>query len=135
MPPDQEWDDATPANKPKLDIADVRPPKFSDEALAEAFAERHEDDLRYVAAWGQWFSWNHTRWELDTTLHAFDHARAICRIASDTADKPNIKTSLASAKTVAATEKLAKVDRRIAADVEQWDVEPDVFNAEVIELI
>ena len=31
---------------------DVRPPKFTDEALALRFAELHVDDLRYVAAWG-----------------------------------------------------------------------------------
>jgi putative DNA primase/helicase len=35
---------------------------------------------------------------------------------------------LASAKTIAAIERLAKSDRRIAATTGQWDADPDVFN-------
>ncbi len=33
---------------------EMQAPAFSDEALALRFAERHADDLRYVAAWGRW---------------------------------------------------------------------------------
>jgi hypothetical protein len=31
-----------------------RPPEFSDDALAATFADRHKNNLRYVAAWGRW---------------------------------------------------------------------------------
>ncbi len=120
------------AIKPKVELADARPPEFSDEALAQRFAERHGDELCYVAAWSHWHAWTGARWELDTTLDAFDRARAICRAASSDADKSNIKTRLASAKTVAAVEKLAKADRRIAATVEQWDADADTFNTEAM---
>ena len=61
---------------------------------------------------------------------ALSCARAICRVAASEAEKPGIKTALASAKTVAAVERLAKVDRRIAATIEQWDTDPDAFNSE-----
>ena len=37
-------------------VEDVRPPAFSDDALALRFAERHTSDLHYVAAWGWWLS-------------------------------------------------------------------------------
>ena len=107
---------------------DARPPDFTDEALALAFADQHERDLRYVDAWSRWFAWDSVRWEPDETLAAFDRARAVCRVASAEAKKTTIKTRLASAKTVAAVERLAKADRRIAAQVDQWDADTNSFN-------
>ncbi len=113
--------------KPKIELADALPPEFSDEALAQRFADRHGDELRFIAKWSQWCAWTDTRWEEDSTLGAFDKARAICRAAASDADKKR-KTALASAKTVSAVERLAKADRRIAATVDQWDADPDMFN-------
>ena len=118
--------------KPKIELADARPPEFSDEALAQRFAERHGDELRYAAMWRRWYAWTGAQWQQDTTLDAFDRARAICRAASSDAEKTNIKTALASAKTVTAVERLAKVDRRIAATTDQWDADPDTFNTEAV---
>ncbi len=117
---------------PKIELADARPPEFSDEALAQRFTQRHGDELRYIAQWSQWYEWEGTRWEQDSTLAAFDKARAICRAVASAADKPHTKTALASAKTVAAVERLAKADRRIAATVDQWDADPDRFNTEAM---
>ena len=42
-------------------------PAFSDEALALRFAERHANDLRYVAAWSKWLHWDGRRWAFDDT--------------------------------------------------------------------
>jgi putative DNA primase/helicase len=84
-----------------------------------------------MAAWGKWLSWTGTHWKLDTTLHAFDHARAICRTAAAAAlaaDMAKVAAAVASAKTVAAVEKLARADRRLAATVEQWDKDPWIIN-------
>jgi putative DNA primase/helicase len=106
----------------------VRPPAFSDEDLALRFAERYADDLRYVAAWGRWFVWTGTHWQIDDTLSAFDRARAICREAAAKCDEERIAGIVASAKTVAAVERLAKADRRIAATVDQWDQDPWLLN-------
>ena len=118
--------------KATIEVADARPPEFSDEALAQRFAQRHVETLRYVAAWSHWYAWTGARWGMDTTLDAFDRARAVCRAASSEADKSNIKTALASAKTVTAVERLAKADRRLAATVEQWDADPDRFNTDAM---
>ena len=115
---------------PPIELADASPPKLSDDALAQKFAERHSEDLRYIAAWSHWYEWAGARWVLEPTRYAFDHARAICRVAASEAEKPGIKTGLTSAKTVAAVERLAKVDRRLAATVEQWETDPDLFNSE-----
>ena len=112
----------------QLQLADPRPPEFSDEALALYFAEKHADDLRYIAAWGKWLVWTGRYWRRDDTLLAFDLVRAECRAASARAEKGGTKRDLASAQTVAAVERLARADRRLAATVDQWDVDPWLLN-------
>jgi putative DNA primase/helicase len=64
------------------------------------------------------------RWDFDDTLHAFDRARAICREVAANCDSAKIGAAIASAKTVAAVERLAKADRRLAATTNQWDTCP-----------
>ena len=105
-----------------------RPPAFTDEALALRFADLHQHDLRYVAGWGKWLSWTGQSWRFDDTLFAFDQARAICRAAAQECNKPKVSSALASAKTVAAVERLAKSDRKLAATTEQWDLDPWLLN-------
>jgi putative DNA primase/helicase len=104
-------------------------PDFSEEAFALLFAERHAAELRYVAKWGNWLSWDGSHWRFDSTLHAFDLARKIAREAAHRCDSDRMAAQIASAKTVAAIEKLSKADRRIAATEDQWDCATDVFNA------
>ena len=106
----------------------VRPPAFTDEAVALRFAERHAHDLRYVAAWSKWLAWDGKRWQFDDTLCAFDLARKICREAAAECNKVRVAAILASSKTVAAVERLAKADRRLAATVDQWDADPWLLN-------
>src|SRR5262249_29998495 len=108
--------------------SDFRPPKFTDEALALRFAEVHSADLRYIAAWGQWFKWDGTQWKRDQTLQAFDHARRVCRRASAECNTPTVAKQIARATTVAAVERLARADRRLAATVDQWDSDPWLLN-------
>ncbi len=115
---------------PPIAVADARPPAFSDDALAQRFVERYGKDLRYIATWSHWYEWLGARWAMEPTRHAFDRARAICRVAASEAEKSGLKIRLTSSKTVAAVERLAKVDRRIAATIEQWETDPDVFNSE-----
>lgn len=103
-------------------------PHDSDEALAITFARQHADNLRYVAKFGRWMSWTGQYWRADDTLHAFNLARAICREAAGACNNPGAARALASAKTVAAVERLAKADRRLAATAEQWDADPWKFN-------
>lgn len=107
---------------------DARPPEFTDDALALRFADRHAGDLRYVAAWGKWFHWTGTWWQAEETLLAYDMARVICREAAAACKKERLAVALASAKTVAAIERLAKADRRLAATVDQWDADPWLLN-------
>ena len=116
---------------------DDRPPAFSDEALALEFATRHDDELRYVAKWGRWLLWDGQRWKFEDTLKAFDMARAVCREVASTCEKGGaLARGIAGAPTVAAVERLAKADRRLAATADQWDADPWLLNtpAGVIDL-
>ena len=61
-------------------------------------------------------------------MAAFDYSRATCREAAAECNKPKTAAVLASAKTVAAVERLAKADRRLAATVDQWDADPWLLN-------
>ena len=103
-------------------------PRFSDIDLAQRFADRHAHRLRFVAKWSQWMSWDGQRWRFDTTLAAFDLARDLCQGEAAKCNKKNDSKAIASAKTVAAVEKLARSDRRIAATVEQWDADSWCLN-------
>jgi putative DNA primase/helicase len=117
-PPDDSNDEHT----------SVRPPEFSDDALALRFANRHAGGLRYVAKWSTWMCWDGTRWQFDDTLDAFNRARVICREVAAGCNKLKLRKELASAKTVAAVERLARSDRRLAATVDQWDADLWLLN-------
>jgi putative DNA primase/helicase len=106
-------------------------PPTTEDALGLRFAGTHASALRYVAMWSRWFRWDSKRWRPDETLHAYDLVRGLCREARkalppDASDK--LHAILASASTVAAVERLAKSDRRLAATVDQWDRDPDALN-------
>jgi putative DNA primase/helicase len=103
-------------------------PEFSDDALALEFTERHKGELRFVAKWGSWLYWDGTRWKFEDTLRAFDLARAVAREFANACNDSDDKPKIASAKTVAAIEWLARADRRHAAIVEQWDADSWVLN-------
>lgn len=81
-----------------------------------------------MAAWSKWLHWTGKCWQFDDTLKAFDLARRACRVAAAECNQSKVANAIASAKTVAAVERLAKADRRIAATVEQWDADPWLLN-------
>ena len=68
------------------------------------------------------------RWQADDTLAVFDSARVVCRAAAANAPRQGSAKELMSAKTVAAVERLARSDRRLAATADQWDADPWLLN-------
>lgn len=110
------------------DADGFRPQWYSDEALALQFAQEHEHDLRYVAALSRWLEWTGTHWQYDVTLRAYDLVRKLCRQAAAGANNPKIAAAVTSAKTIAAVERMARSDRRLAARIEQWDSDPWLLN-------
>lgn len=116
LPPDYDAD------------GDFQPPANTDEALALQFSEQYRDDLRYVAAWGRWSEWTGQVWKADQTMQTFNRVRLICREVSAKCNDHEAAAAIASARTVAAVERLARYDRRHAATVEQWDIDPWLLN-------
>jgi putative DNA primase/helicase len=69
------------------------------------------------------------RWSKESTLLAFDLARRLCReLTRESNSKQGEAKSVLSAKTVAAVERIARADRRMAATIDQWDTGPFLLN-------
>jgi putative DNA primase/helicase len=100
---------------------------FSDEVLAQLFVGEHQDDLRYTALWGQWLIWEGRRWAQDEKLATFSMVRRLCYEQAQQAEGPVAK-SIASAGKVAAVERLARADQRIAVTVDEWDADLWLLN-------
>src|SRR5262249_34529156 len=49
---------------------EIRPPAFSDDALALRFIDHHKDTLRYVPSLGKWLRRDGNRWCFDERLIA-----------------------------------------------------------------
>jgi len=103
-------------------------PTNSEMALALEFATRHSSELRYVAKWGKWVLYKDGKWAFDDTMKAFTFSRNVCREQAAIVNKPSIAKALASAKTVAAVERLAKADSKLVAVFDQWDADPWLLN-------
>jgi putative DNA primase/helicase len=128
--------DANRVGEDGLDDGVILPVAFSEDALANTFAERHSAAWRHVAAWGQWLKWNGRVWRRENTLEARDLARGICRKAAGSAESARLKARLSSAAVITAVERMARWDRRHAATEEVWDNNPWLLNtpAGVIDL-
>ena len=107
---------------------DVGAPTYSDEDLALRFADKHANDLRYVAKTGRWFCWDGKRWCEDVRLRSYNRVRKSCRAAARECNEPGRSRTITSGKTIAAVEKLARADQRLAAVIEQWDADPWLLN-------
>lgn len=124
IPPPQH----PPMDRPASVNGEIVPPEFADDALALRFSYHFSSALRYVDSWARWMAWDGTVWRKDDTLRVYDLVRRICRASSAEAGPPALQTKLASGKTVAAVEKLARADRRHAATAQQWDADPWLLN-------
>ena len=118
------------ADEIPLDDDRPPPPEFSDEKLALIFAECYAESLRYIDKTGRWLGWDGIRWKDDETQLARYFARGICRgrAACCNEKQARLARNIASAKTVAAVERLAQSDRRLVATVDQFDSDPWALN-------
>jgi P4 family phage/plasmid primase-like protien len=112
-------------------MTDIVSPVLSEDFLSLQFTARHVHDLRFVPVWGKWLRWDGMRWKEDTTLAAFDLARKVVRDhAVDLAEitTGNGAIALASAKTIAAVERLARSDQMLARSPDVWDTDAWLIN-------
>ncbi|MDA0990304.1 MAG: phage/plasmid primase, P4 family [Verrucomicrobia bacterium] len=100
---------------------------FSEDDLADRFSTEYADRLKFCHDWGKWLEWTGTFWQIDRTTKVYDMAREICRQAAAQCNQGSGK-QLASARTIAAVERLARSDRRHATIADQWDADPFALN-------
>ena len=96
---------------------------MSEDALALRFSEETKDSLRFIALKNRWPHWDGTRWRPESTLLAYDLARASVRDAVG----PDSKFKKASV--IAAVERMARVDRRQATELSAYNARHMIFNA------
>jgi putative DNA primase/helicase len=65
------------------------------------------------------------KWKVDNTLEVFDDIRKIVREFANKSDHPE---RIANARVIAAVEKIARSDRRLAATIDQWDANEWLLN-------
>lgn len=102
-------------------------PADAEDALALDFASQHVGDLRYVSEWGKWMRWDGAKWRDDRTAAAYDLIRYFVRQMAFRSAGVEAK-KLATAQKVAAVERLARTDQRIAVVADIWDADPWLLN-------
>ncbi len=103
-------------------------PANSEEDLALQFARERRSDARFVAEWGTWYRMQGHKWAADKTLETVHDARLVCRGAANRCQDAKTADDLASARTVANVERLARSDRALAATTDQWDRDTLILN-------
>jgi len=124
-----------PLGKHREQSEEIRPPAFSDDALALRFIDEHKDTLRYVPSLGKWLRWDGTRWCFDERLIAHDQMRKVCRAAAAECNQTKLAKLIASNKTAAAAERFARSDQRIIATVDELDADQWLLNTRAAPLI
>jgi hypothetical protein len=87
-------------------------------ALAEAFAEKFAQDIKYVSAVKKWFlnSWGQVpRWDPDERQQVLYHVLETCMEAATRSGDPTLARTLCSASFIAAVERLARCHPDLAA--------------------
>lgn len=116
--------DGNNALAPQAELA--TPQALSHDALAEHFIDKHGEDWRYVAPWGQWFEWAGDRWRQDVTESHVGLAKHVTR---DALTWPEAKELTASSKrdinSIGTAKALLSLARGgCAATTDQWDTDP-----------
>jgi putative DNA primase/helicase len=102
-------------------------PMDADDSLALDFAGEHVGELRHCEEWGKWLRWAGARWQTDKTARAYNLVRQHLRKIGGGMHLQDARKIL-SAKTVAAVERMAKTDPRIATEAAIWDADPWLLN-------
>ncbi len=104
-------------------IEDAEEIELTEHAVAEEFARRHAEVLRYCHHTGAWFFWTDTHWERNETKLAFTWAR---RLVAELNTSAEFKTKAITGKAAfaGAVERFAQADERLAVTSTAWDQNP-----------
>ncbi len=98
---------------------------LTEDGIALAFTEAHQDRLRYDHTRGAWFQWTGKAWRQDQVKLAFSWCRRACRqLAKEAGVEDGDLSRLARAATAAAVERFAQSDEAFAVTSTIWDADP-----------
>lgn len=103
--------------------AEVGTFSVTEDGVAQAFAAKHEAELRYCHHAQHWYVWTGSHWRREESKLAFSWAREMCRhmaLQADEKDQPKISKASFSA----AVERFAQADRTFAVTASTWDRDP-----------
>jgi putative DNA primase/helicase len=91
---------------------------LTEDDIAEKFALKYQDRLRFDHHAKKWFEWTGFRWKVNETEMAFDFARHLCR------ELRGQSIRMASRKAAEGVEHMARKDQRLAVISDIWDQDP-----------
>jgi putative DNA primase/helicase len=97
----------------------LEPCAANEDAIADRFAEKFKDTLRYCHSWATWLRWDEICWVHDDRKLAFHFAREAAREAN-----VDGKATPAKASTAAGVERFAQADPRLSTVSDDWDRDP-----------
>lgn len=108
--------------------ADEQTIKSSDDALALMLSDRLEGEWLHLGANDVWLRWDGKKWAPERTKKLWDVARRICRQAAGHCPTQHSAAAVSSKKTIYAIATLAATDRRHAANIDEFDLDPMALN-------
>ena len=134
MPDYETWFEEPDPDGPEGDRSDHLPMagpdaiRFSEDDLAQRFADRYRGRLRFAPARGCWMVWSGQLWRQDDQNKVRDLIRKSCRVDAAQTDNLKVATRLSSERTVSAVDKLARADPAFATPEHDWDKGSMVIN-------
>lgn len=95
----------------------------TEDSVAQAFAAKHEGELRFCHHSQAWFVWTGSHWRREETRLAFSWVRDLAREVAQRAEERN-RPKIGKAAFAAAVERFAQADRAFAVTAGTWDRDP-----------
>ena len=105
------------------DAAEIDNGTITQDGIAQVFARRYEDQLRYCHHTGSWYEWTGVYWKKDEKAAAFQFCRELGREFSEESDKSELK-EVRKVSFAGGVEKFARSDPSLAVTSEIWDLDP-----------
>jgi P4 family phage/plasmid primase-like protien len=96
---------------------------ITQDSVADLFADRHKNDLRFCHSTHAWYRWDGSRWQRDEMHAAFQFARKLGRELTKEAKDRELR-EVRKVAFAAGVEKFAQSDERLAVTVDYWDQDP-----------
>ena len=111
------------ARQTKRDEGDGTGP-VTEDSVAAAFVERHQDTLRFCHHAGKWYRWTGAVWQREETRLAFDWARNLARRCAASSGEGKAITAAGKAAFASGVERFVQADRAFAVTSAAWDRDP-----------